>query len=165
MRKESDKFVVATMNVTDDVEGSGLRFLVVVKRNTFESDGFRLFRRRKYQNMAKSFALQAAKRATQILKLAMCDMIAETTVGADLIAVLTDSFRHIENDGDREAMILPRELHKRFAIFGLYISGIGDGQSAGAKTLRSDEMENFERVIGCGEIIFVIRNHRAAIIG
>src|SRR5271169_2196747 len=104
------------MNVTDDIERPGLRFLVVVKRHALENDGFRLFGRGNNQNMTKALPFQAAKRAAQILELSVRDMIAETAVSANLVTVLTDSFGYVEDDGDGEAVILPRQFHKGFAV-------------------------------------------------
>ncbi len=79
------------------------------------------------RDVAKAFAFEAAEGATQVLELVVGDVIAEPAVGTDVVAVLADSFRHVQNNGDRKAMILPREFNERLAVFGLYVGGIGNG--------------------------------------
>jgi hypothetical protein len=100
--------------------------------------------------MAKTFAFEVSERAAKILELVVGDMVAETAVGADVIAILTNSFGHVEDDSDREAMILAREFDERLAILGLDVGGVGDGKAAGSEALRGDVVEEFEGVVRGG---------------
>ena len=111
--EEGYEFIVAAVNIADDVERSGFGFLVVVERNALEDGGFGFFWGRENQNVAKAFAFEAAEGATQVLKLVVGDVIAEPPVGANVVAVLANSFGHVEDDGNGEAMILASELNER----------------------------------------------------
>src|SRR5271163_874305 len=123
------------MNVADDVERTDFSFLIVVERDAIENDGFSFFRRRKNQDVTKAFTLQAAKGATQVLKLVMSDVIPQPAIGTDVITVLANPFRHIQNDGDRKAMILPRQFNEGLAVFRLNVCSIGNCQTASGKAL------------------------------
>jgi hypothetical protein len=115
------------VNIANDVERTGFRFLIVVEGDALENDGLGFFRGRKNQNMTEAFAFEAAEGATQVLKLVVGDVIAKTAVGTNMVAVMADSFRHVEDDSDREAMILAGEFDERLAIFRLDVGGIGNG--------------------------------------
>jgi len=162
--QQLDEFGVAAMNIADDVEWTGFRFFVVVEGDPLENNGFSFLRRRKNQDMTKPFSFEATERATKILELVMGDVIAETAVGADVVAILADSFGHVENDCDREAMILAREFDEGLAVLGLDVGGVGDGETAGGEALRGNVVEELEGVVRGGEIIFVVGDERAAII-
>src|SRR5215470_12794078 len=103
--------------------------------------------------MAEALAFEAAKRAAKVLKLAMRDMVWEAAVGADLVAFVADALRNVENHGDREAVILPSEVDKRLAIFGLHVGGVGHCEAACGEPFSRNVMENFERIVGRSEII------------
>lgn len=164
-RQQLDEFCVAAVSVADDVERASFRFFVVIERNAFENNGFRFFGRRKNQDVAKAFAIEAAERATKILELVMGDVIAQTAVRADLVAILADSFRHVEDDGDRKAMVLAREFDERLAILGLDVGGVGNGETAGGEAFCGDEVKDFESVVCGGEIVFVVGDECAAVVG
>ena len=76
-REQLDQLVVAAVNVADDVERAGFRFLVVVERLAFEGDGVGLFGRREHQDMAEAFAIETTDRTAQTLQLAMRDVSAQ----------------------------------------------------------------------------------------
>ncbi len=83
------------MNITDDIERSGFGFLIVVERHSLEHDRFCLFRGGQNKDVTKILPFQTAERAAQVLELVMGYVIAKPAVGADMVAILTDSLRHV----------------------------------------------------------------------
>ena len=163
--EESDEFVVAAVNVANDIERTGVKFFVVVKRNALKGDGIGFFRGRKDEDMAKAFALEAAEATAKIGELAMRDVIGELAVGANAIAVVADAFGHVENDGDRKAVVLPGQFDEGLAVFGLDVGSVGDGEAPGSETLGGYEMEDFESGVGGGEVVFIVGDKSTAIVG
>src|SRR5690349_2707102 len=74
-------------------------------------------------------------------------------------------FRQIEDDGYRKAVKSACEFDERLAGFELDVCGIDNGETARGETLCSDVVKNLERVVGGGEVVFVVGNQAAAIVG
>jgi len=126
------------VNIADDVERAGFVFLVVVERDALKNDGLGFFRRGEDQDVAKTFAFEAAEGAAKILQLVVGNVIAEAAIGADVVAILANSFGHVENDGDGEAVILAGQFDEWFAVFGLDVGGVSDGEAASGEALCGD---------------------------
>ena len=57
------------------------------------------------------------------------------SVGPRLVAVVAERLRQVEDDGDRQAVVLPRQCNQRLARFGLHVGRIDDGQLARGEPL------------------------------
>ena len=78
----------------------------------------------------KPSSLERLQRTAQLRPLLADDMRAEGTIGPAAIPLLADALRQVEDDGDRQAVILPGQLHQRAAGLGLHVGRIDDRQLA-----------------------------------
>jgi len=62
-------------------------------------------------------------------------------------------------------MELSSEFDEGFAIFGFYIGGVNDRETAGGQAFCGDEVQDFEGVAGGGQAILVVADERATVIG
>ena len=63
------------------------------------------------------------------------DVRPEVPVVPTTIPLLADGFRQVEDEGDRQAVILASEMHQWLAGLGLDVRGVNDGQSPTAEPL------------------------------
>ena len=57
------------------------------------------------------------------------------------VPLLADLFRHVEDEGDREAVLLPSKTDQRLAGLGLDVGGVHDGETAQRQPLAGDEVQ------------------------
>jgi hypothetical protein len=162
--EESDEFIVAAVDIADDVERSVVVAPVVPEWLAFDDSGFDFFRRLEDMDGAEALALEPAERTFELLRLLADDVRAEVAVGPSLVAVLGDALGEIEDDGDGKTVKLAGELHERLAGVRLDIGGIDDDEPACGEPLPRDEVEHVEGVAGGGLRVFVIGDEPAAVI-
>ena len=66
-------------------------------------------------------------------------------VGASLVACQAQSLRHIQHDGNRQAVMFPGESHQGLAVLGLYAGGVNYGEASGPQPRGRDEVEAGQR--------------------
>ncbi|RFC52734.1 MAG: hypothetical protein DVB22_000317 [Verrucomicrobia bacterium] len=162
--EERDEFIVAAMDIADDVERTVVVAPVVPERLALDDGGVDFFRRLEDMNGPEALTLEPAERTFELLRLLPDDMCAEVAVGPNLVAVLGDALGEVEHDGDGKAVKLACELHERFAGIRLDIGGIDHDELACGKPFPRDEVEHFEGVAGGGLRVLVIGDEPAAII-
>ncbi len=69
----------------------------------------------------------------QITALLADDMRPEIAVRPLLVALMRHTFRQIENQRDRQAVVLPRQLDKRLPRFALHVRRVHHRQLPGSQ--------------------------------
>src|SRR5437899_3737510 len=97
------------MNVADDVEWPSLTFAVVPERLPLDDGGINLLLGLEDVDVPKALASEASQGPMQLALLIADDVRTEIPVGSGPIAVVAHPFGQVENDGDREHMVLAGE--------------------------------------------------------
>ncbi len=159
------QFVGATMNVPDNVEWAVFVPFVVPKRRPLHHDGLNFFGTVQHEHMAEAFPTKPTKGPPQLGKLLPDDVRAERPLWPLPVAILAETFRHVQHDGDGEAMVSASQLNERLARLRLDIRGVDDGQPAERQPLGGDEVQDLEGVAGDGLVILVVADHAPAGVG
>ena len=162
LREQQDKFVIAAVNVADDVEGAMLGAAVVPERFARDDGAGDFVFAVQDGNAAEAFALQAAQRALEVAALTLDDLNAEIAVGALLVALEADALRHVEDDGDWQRVIFAGEGDERLARLRLDVGGVDDGELHAGEALGGDVVEHGESVVGGGLIVLVVGDESPA---
>ena len=96
--KKLNQFVVAAVNVADDVERALLVFLVGPETLPRDRRRVDLLDALEGPDVTKSFALEPAQRAPKLLGLLPDDVRTEVSVGSRSVALLRDPLRDVEHD-------------------------------------------------------------------
>ncbi len=153
------------MYVADDVKRPMLVAFVVPQRRPLDGRRLDLIGRVEDENVREALALHAAQRPPQLRFLLADDVRPERPVRASAVAVFADPFRQIENEGDRQAVVLAGKRDERPAGLGLDVGGVHHGQLAQRQPLAGDEMQNVERLLCHRLVVFVVAHHTAAVVG
>src|SRR5437879_4351759 len=115
------ELVKTSMNVTDDVERPMLMLKIVPERLALDDYVLNLFRRRKFEDVPKAFALQVANRSAQLLALLPDHVWSKIAISAALVSILAKSLREIEYNSDRYYVKFPRQSDQRLTRLHLNI--------------------------------------------
>src|SRR6266852_2003595 len=111
---------------------------------------------------AESFSLKISKRTMQLLRLLANHMWPKISIRPAAIALLTKLFRQIEDDCNRDTVVLPGEFDNRLTRLGLDIRRIDHHEFSRRQTLPGNEVQNLESILRRRLVILVIRNQPAA---
>jgi len=78
------------------------------------------------------------------------------------IPVLAETFRQIEDDGNREEVIFLRQGDQALARLRLDVGRIYDGQTPASEPLPYDGMEQVESITGDRLVVLIVRDERPA---
>ena len=92
-------------------------------------------------------------------------MRAEVAIRPIPIAVLAETLGQVEDDRDRQEMVLAREANERSARFRLHVRRIDDGQPSTRHPLPGDVVEQLERVARRVLGVLVVGDETAAEVG
>ena len=106
--------------------------------------------------MAKTFFSQVTQRFSQLGSLLTNDVRSKVSIGAILIAGLTDLFRDIQNNRNRQTVIFARESHQRSSRFTLDVCGIDYNQPASFQPFGGNGVQQVKRIRRCRLIVLVI---------
>ena len=162
VHKQIGEFVVAAMDISNDVEGAVLVLQVIPQRLPHNFRGIHFFGRLQDVDSPKAFTFELSKRIPQLPALLAHNMRTEIPFRAVSISLLAQFFREVKNDGDRNTVILARKRDDRLAGLRLHVRRINHHQPARRQPLGRDEMEHFKRVFCRRLAIFVIRHKAAA---
>ena|SRR5438309_3195863 len=88
----------------------------------------------------------------------------EISIRSAPIPLLADLLREVENDGNRQHMELACQSNQRLSGVRLHVRSIDNGQPPRSQTLPGDEVQDLERLLGRGLVVFVIRYQTATVI-
>ena len=155
------ELIAAAVNVADDVEWPCFAFAVVPERLPLDDGGINLLLGLEDVDVPKAFASEASQRTMQLALLIADDVRTEIPVGARPIAVVAHPLGQVENDGDREHMVLAGERDERLASLWLDVRGIDNRQLRASEPSRGHEMQRRKRVVRRRLIVLVVRDERA----
>jgi hypothetical protein len=153
---------VAAVDVADDVEGPGLGAAVGPQRRAAHLYGLDLLGGAQHPDAAEALALQPLQRAAQLRSLLAHDVGSEVAIGARAVALLADRLRGVEDDRDREQVVLPGELDEWLARLALDVRGIDDREARLPQTPAGDEVQDRERVTRRALVVLVVGDQAAA---
>lgn len=122
----------AAVDVPHDVERAGEVAQVVVALLGDDLGGVDLGLAAQDVHLAEALALQAAQRAAQLAVLARDDVRGKLTVRAGPVPLGADAGRDVQDDRDRQHVVVPRDLDQLPAGLGLDVGGVHDGQPPAA---------------------------------
>lgn len=108
--------------------------------------------------MAKSFTAKAAKGTMELTPLIPYNVRPEVTIQPRAVPFVTDAFGQVQDNCDREDVVLARQCHEGFARFGLDVRGIDHGQLPAGEPPGSDEVQRRERVVRCRLLVLIVRH-------
>lgn len=153
----------AAVDVTDDVEGAGevAEVVVAALQNHFRVLGLLLGAQD--VDLAEALALQTAQRAAQLPAVALDDVAGHVgTVRTARVAREADLFGQVEDDRDRQHVVLPGQLHQLTAALRLDVGGVDDGQPSGGQPLARDVVQDVEGVPAGALVVLVVGDEAAA---
>jgi len=89
-------------------------------------------------------------------------VIAKVAILSARISITTDTLREVEHESNRQAVVFPGEGDQRFPRFRLHIRGVNNREPPGSKALPGDKVQNLERIVRSGLVVFVVRYESAA---
>src|SRR5580700_9720682 len=95
----------------------------------------------------KTFPFKVSQRPAQLLRLLTYDVRAKRTVWTITVSLVAKFIRQIENNGDRNTVILASQGNDRFASFSLHIGSIDHYQLAGRQPFGCDEIQDIKGIV------------------
>ncbi len=143
------------MDVADDVERPVQALLVVPEWLALDLHALDVLGLED-PDIPESLAPEALDRALEVEPLAPEHVWAELAVWSIAVAVLADSLRNVENDRDRQDVVLAGERDERLARVLLDVRGVDDRQSPGSQSLAGDVVQGVEGVAGRRLVVLVV---------
>jgi hypothetical protein len=159
------ELVVAAVNVADDVERPALLLAVVPERRARDRRRLDLLRRAEHVHLPEALLAEPAQRAAELARLVADHVRAEVAVGPAAVAVLTEPLRQVEDDCDRQEVVLARERDERRAVLALDVGRVDDREPTGLHSLGGDVVEELEGRLGRRLVILVVGDEAAAEVG
>ena len=120
----------AAVHVADDVEGAALVAQVVEQLGSGDRGRLYLVGGVQHVDGAEALAGQAVAVPAQLLALAADHVRAEVAVGALGVALGAQPLRQVQDDGDREHVVLAGQQDQVAAGLGLHVGRVDHGQAA-----------------------------------
>src|SRR5688572_13069681 len=111
--------------------------------------------------MAEAFASKPAQRPMQLAPLVPNYVWTEIPVRPRTIAVVAHTLGQVENDCNREHMVLAGERYERLAGLWLDVRGIDHRQLRAGEPPRGHEMQRCKGVVSRRLVVLVVRHERA----
>ena len=155
-RQQRRQLVKAPMHVADDVERPVFALLVVIQRLPRHRCPGDFLRAVQDEGVAEPLALQTAQGLPQALDVVADDVRPEVPVGPGDVAVLADPLRHVQDDRDRQAVVLPRQRDQRLARLGLDVGRVYDDHLPRRQPLGRDEVQHVKGVFSRRLVVLVV---------
>ncbi len=152
----------AAVDVADDVERAGEVAQVVVALLGDDLGGRDLGLAAQDVHLAEALALQASQRAAQLAVLPRDHVRGQLAVRAGSVPLRADARRHVQDDRDRQHVVVPGDLDELLAGLGLDVGGVHDGQPAGREPLADDVVQQFEGLGGGRLVVLVVGDQAPA---
>lgn len=154
------------VDVTDDVEGTGEMGEVVEPLLQDHLGGLGFLDGAQHVDLAEALALQTAQRAPQVAAVPLDDGAGQPgPVGAGGVALGADLLGHVQDDGDRQDVVLAGECDQLPAGVGLDAGRVDDGQAAGGEALARDVVQDVEGVAAGALVVLVVGDQAPAVVG
>ncbi len=163
-RQQRLELAAAAVDVADDVERAGELAVVV------EHPGEPHVRRRdlvgapEHVDDPEALALQPREAAAQRGRVPLDDVRAEVAVRAGLVAAHALRDRHVEDDGDRQDVVLARQLHQARARVLLDVRRVDDREQPAPQPDADDVVQCLEGVRRRGLVVLVVRDDAAVVV-
>jgi hypothetical protein len=133
LEKQLLQFITASMDIANEIERAMFVPPIVPEGCPLNGDGVYLLGRFQYKYVAKSFTLEGFERTSQLRALLPDNMSAEIAVRSISISPLAHILWQVEDNGDRQGMILAGQRHQGLPRLVLHVRGIDDGKAAGGQ--------------------------------
>ena len=163
--KQQAQLVGAAMHIADNVERALVLPLVGPERAAIDAGGVDLGDRPQPPDLAKPLALQAGEAAADFLHHALRHGRAEIAVGPGAVALDADIGAGVDDDGDGQGVVAPRQFDPAPAIGGADIGGVDNGEPAVLQPFAGNGLDQVEGVGGCRLVGLVVGDEGAAVIG
>ena len=163
--EQAGELVEAAVDVADDVEGAALAAPVRPQRLALDDGGVRFFRAGEHGDGVEALPPEAAQGAAQGPALPAHRVGADVAVAALLVALLAELRRQVEDDGRGEEVELAGEGDQYGAVLRLDAGRVDHGEPAPGEPFRGDVAEEVEGVAGGGQVVLVVGDEAAAIVG
>ena len=161
LAQQCDEFREAAVDVADDVERAVLASTVRPSRLPLDNRRFDIVRRAEHGDVPEPLFAQVFERAAELFALAADYMRSEGPVGPVAVAVLAEPLRQIEDDRRCQHVVLACQRDQRLPGLRLHVRRIDHGQPSRRQSLRSDELQHLERVLGSRLIVLVVGDKTA----
>jgi hypothetical protein len=165
LSEQFKQFVVAAVNIADNVERASVAPAVGPERRAGDGDGVHLFWRVQVIDVPETLALQAAHATVKLLDVVMDDPLAKLAVGAGLVALDADAFVDVEDEHHRQHIMLARGADERGAVLRLDAGGVHHDQSPQTQAQPGDIMQRLEGGCRHGLVVRVVADDAAKGIG
>ena len=160
--QQDDEFLETAVDIADDVERPMLVASVDPHGHPLDERLFHFCGRVEHEHIPETLAFQLPQRPLELRGLIAHHVGAKRTLRAFPVAGQAQGLGHVQDNGHRQAVVLPGESHQRFARLWLYAGGVDDGEAAGPQARGRDEVEQCKGIGRCRLVGGVIRHHRPA---
>ena len=159
------QLVVTAVDVADDVEGAALAAPVRPQRLALDEGGIRFFRAAEHGDGVEALPPEAAQGAAQGAALPAHHVGVDVAVGALLVAPLAELRRQVEDDGRGEEVELAGQGDQPGAVLRLHARRVDHGEPAAGEPFAGDVVKEIEGVAGGGQVVLVVGDEAAAVVG
>ena len=153
------------MHVADHVERAGEVAAVVEGAGPDDARLVDLVVPVQHVDGPEPFAPEAAQPAPQAVVLAADHLGAEGAVGPLGVPDDGGALRHVEDDRDRQHVVLAGQLDELPAVLRLHVRRVDHGQPTGTEPQGGDVAQQRERLRRHGLVVLVVREQSAAEVG
>ncbi len=152
----------AAVHIADDVKRAALVSLVVPQRNALNDRRLDLLGRLEHEHVPEALMMEPSQRPSELRLLVADDVGTKLPVRPISVPFLTDLFGQVKNNGHRQAVIMPGQLHQRLASLGLDVGGVDHREPTQGEPLAGDEPEQLERLVRDGLVVLIVADHPSA---
>ena len=156
------EFGAAAVHVADDVERAGLIPQVVEELGPGQQGGTDLRFRPEHVHPPEPLALETAQTAPQLVALTPDHVRTERPVGPGGVPADAHPLGQVEDDGDRQDVVLPGEVEQLLAALLLHVRRVDDREASGREPLAGDEVQDVEGVLAGRLVVLVVGDQAAA---
>src|SRR5207247_11191226 len=127
------------VNVAEEVEGPVVGFPVIPERLALDLDRVDVLRRLENEDVPEALLLKIPLRALHLARLLADHVRTEVPLRPVTIALLAQPLGQVENDRDRQDMILSGERDEGLPRLGLHIGRVHDRELAAREPPARDE--------------------------
>jgi hypothetical protein len=163
--QQLDELGVATVDVTDDVERTGVGSSVVPQRLSFEAGRLDLLFTGEDEYPVEALSTETPDGTAELRLLVAQDVRPELPILARSVAVSAHPLGDVEDDGHGEDMVFLGQGDETPSGLYLDVGGVDHGEAAGIEPLPGDEPQHVEGGVGCGLVVLVVTDESSTEVG